>query len=97
MLGTPTRSSTRSDPRHHSIWEKANPNYVRGEPLSETELERARPYYVALRAWYMKEYVEGRTKGPCAKYKKEHFCCTKPFRYYTLALEDSFDLFTLDG
>ena len=73
-LGKPTRSSTRSDPRSHSIWEKANPNYVYGEPLlSEIELEKAGPCCVTLHAWYMKECVEGRTKGPSAKYKKEHF------------------------
>jgi len=32
-LGRPTRLSTRRDPGRHSIWEKANPNYIYGEPL----------------------------------------------------------------
>jgi hypothetical protein len=45
----------------------------------------------------MKECEEGRTKGPCAKYKKEHFWCTEPFGYCTLGFKDWFDLFTLDG
>jgi len=51
-----------------------NPDYVCGEPLLlETELEKARPCCVALHAWYMKECAEGKTEGPCAKYKNEHF------------------------
>jgi hypothetical protein len=89
--------SFKSDPGGSTIWDRANTNFKYGERfLSKTELEKAGPACVALHAWYMKECEEGRNRGACGVFKKEHFLCLAKREYFAMGLEDLFDLFKLD-
>ena len=81
-----------------SVWTQANPKFKFGERfLSKTELEKAGPGCVALHAWYMKECEEKRTAGMVAVFKKQHFLREAGTEFFTMGLEDLFDLFKLDG